>query len=239
MRIKVLFFGILKDLAGRAEEVLELEPGARLETVFNQYAARFPRLKQMAGSIVMARNQQFAAPSTALAEGDEVAFLPPVSGGSPRYSDELTVEPEGHFFALTREPIDTGELRKRLLRGQDGALVTFEGAARNNTAGRRTLHLDYECYQPMALRVLAEIGCDIARSHPIGRIGMIHRLGRLRIGETSVAVAVSAPHRQPAFQAALEGINRLKRLVPIWKQEHFVDGAVWAQGEWDPSVLKP
>lgn len=238
MRIRVLFFGILKEVAGQAEEVLELGPGARLETVFNQYAARFPRLKEMAGSIVMARNQQFAGPSTALAEGDEVAFLPPVSGGSARYTAELTVEPEGHFFALTREMIDTGELRVRLLRGEDGALVVFEGTVRNNTRGRRTLHLEYECYEEMALRVLAEMGRQIARSHPIGRIGIIHRLGRLHIGETSVAVAVSAPHRQPAFQAALEGINRLKRLVPIWKKEHFLDGESWAEGDWDASLLR-
>lgn len=239
MHIRVLFFGVLKEVAGQAEEVLELEPGARLETVFNQYAERFPRLREMAGSIVMARNQQFAAPSTALAEGDEVAFLPPVSGGSQRYAAELTVEPEGHFFALTREAIDTAELRARLLRGEDGALVTFEGTARNNTRGRPTLHLDYECYQEMAFRVLAEMGCEIARRYPIGRIGIIHRLGRLRVGETSVAVAVSAPHRQPAFEAALEAINRLKRQVPIWKKEHFLDGEVWAAGEWDASLLKP
>jgi len=239
VRIKVLFFGILKDLSGLAEETLEVEPGSRLETVFNHYATEFPRLQEMAASIVMARNQQFASPSTPLAEGDEAAFLPPVSGGSPRCAHELTTEPEGHFFALTREPIDTAGLRQRLLRGEDGALVTFEGTARNNTRGRRTLHLDYECYEPMALQVLSQIGCDIARSYPIGRIGIIHRLGRLRIGETSVAVAVSAPHRQPAFEAALDGIDRLKRLVPIWKKEHFLDGEVWVQGEWDASVLKP
>lgn len=239
MRIKVLFFGILKDMVGLTEETLELQPGSRLETAFNHYATQSPSLKEMAASIVMARNQQFASPSTPLAEGDEVAFLPPVSGGSPRCARELTTEPEGHFFALTREPIDTAGLRQRLLRGEDGALVTFEGTARNNTRGRPTLHLDYECYEPMALQVLSQIGCDIARSYPIGRIAIIHRLGRLRIGETSAVVAVSAPHRQPAFEAALEGINRLKRLVPIWKKEHFVDGEVWVEGQWDASVLKP
>jgi molybdopterin synthase catalytic subunit len=86
--------------------------------------------------------------------------------------------------------------------------------------------------------MMSEIGLEIARTHPIGRIAMVHRLGRMQIGETSVTVVVTAPHRKPAFDAALEGINRLKRLVPIWKKEHFVDGEVWVEGEWDESVLK-
>ena len=90
----------------------------------------------------------------------------------------------------------------------------------------------------MAIRVMAEIGREIARAQAIGRIAMVHRLGRMDIGETSVAVLVTAPHRRPAFEAALEGLNRLKRLVPIWKKEHFADGEVWVEGEWDESVLK-
>jgi molybdopterin synthase catalytic subunit len=115
-------------------------------------------------------------------------------------------------------------------------VITFEGTVRNNTKGRRTLYLDYECYEPMAIKTLAEIGREIGGSHAIGRIAMVHRLGRMEIGETSVVVIVTAPHRQAAFDAALEGINRLKRLVPIWKKEHFVDGEVWVEGEWDRSA---
>lgn len=226
---------MLKDLVGRSEEVLELPPGARLGTVFEHYAGQHPRLREMAGSIVLARNQQFGHPSDALAEGDEIALLPPVSGGSGRYCQELVEEPG--LFALTREPIDTRELAARLLRGEDGALVSFEGVVRNNSHGRATLYLDYECYEPMAVQVMARIGCEIARSHAIGRMAIVHRLGRLQIGETSVAVLVSAPHRKPAFEAALEGINRLKRRVPIWKKEYFADGEVWVDGEWDQSVL--
>jgi len=90
----------------------------------------------------------------------------------------------------------------------------------------------------MAIKTMAQIGEEIARSFPIGRIAMVHRLGRIEIGETSVAVVVTAPHRKPAFDAALEGINRLKRMVPIWKKEYFVDGEVWVDGEWDASVVK-
>jgi molybdopterin synthase catalytic subunit len=108
---------------------------------------------------------------------------------------------------------------------------------RNNTKGRATQFLDYECYEAMAVKMMAEIGREIARTHSIGRIAMVHRLGRMQIGETSVAVITTAPHRKPAFEAALEGINRLKRIVPVWKKEHFTDGEVWVEGEWDESVL--
>ncbi len=237
MRIRVLFFGITRDIVGRHEDSLDLPAGARLEAVLEEYSARFPRLREMAGSLVLALNQQFSSPSSQVADGDEVALLPPVSGGSATFTQEIA-DTAGHFFALTREPIDGGALARRLLRGEDGAFVNFEGVARNNTKGRPTLHLEYECYEPMAIKVMAELGGEIARSFAIGRIAMVHRLGRIGIGETSVAVVVTAPHRKPAFDAALEGINRLKRTVPIWKKEFFVDGEVWVDGEWDDSVLK-
>lgn len=235
MWVRVLFFGVLKDVVERAEETLELASGGTLESLFEHYARQHPRLSQMRGSIVLARNQRFAGGSEELAEGDEVAFLPPVSGGAGPFTNAIS-DAQGHFFALTKEPIDTRALAGRLLRGEDGAVVHFEGVVRNNTKGRPTTHLDYECYEPMAVKAMAEIGREIAREYSIGRIGMVHRLGRLEVGETSVAIVVTAPHRKDAFQAALEGINRLKRYVPIWKKEHFADGEVWVEGEWDESV---
>ncbi len=238
VRVKVLFFGMLKDIVGRSEDEIEVDEGARLGSVFDRYAREFPRLSGLASSIVLASNHQFCDRSAAVREGDEIAFLPPVSGGSGRYTHEISDAAEGHFFALTREPIDAAGVARKILRGEDGAVVNFEGVVRNNTKGRATEFLDYECYEPMAVKTMAEIGRDIARAHPVGRIAMVHRLGRMQIGETSVAVIVTAPHRKPAFEAALEGINRLKRLVPIWKKEHFADGEVWVEGEWDESVLK-
>ena len=238
MNIKVLFFGQLKDITALREDRLELGEGANVETVFEHYADRFPKLRELSRSIVMAQNQQFAAISAPVSEGDEIAFLPPVSGGSTPWFREIVHEPEGHFFALTREPIDTESLRKRLLQGQDGALVNFEGVVRNNTKGRPTRFLDYECYEEMALKMMAQIGVEIAALHAISRIAIVHRLGRMEIGETSVAVLAFAPHRRPSFEAALEGINRLKKLVPIWKKEYFEDGEVWVDGEWDDSVIK-
>ena len=228
---------MLRDITGCAEESIEVDPGVRVESIFERYAGRFPRLTELRSSIVLASNQQFCDRSEMVRENDEIAFLPPVSGGSGRYTLQIFDAEPGHFFALTREPIDTAGISKQLLQGLDGALVNFEGVVRNNTKGRPTEFLDYECYEPMAIKTMADIGRELAGSHAISRIAMVHRLGRMQVGETSVAVIVTAPHRKPAFEAALEGINRLKRLVPIWKKEHFTDGEIWVEGEWDESVL--
>lgn len=235
MRVKVLFFGQVKDFTGLASDELELPPGATVQTVFDHYAAPAPRLRQMEKSILMARNQEFTARTALLAEGDEIAFLPPVSGGvsdGPAWTHRM-VTPEGHFFGLTRDPLDGGAVARQLLAATDGAFVNFEGVVRDNTKGRPTLFLDYEGYEAMALQVMARLGVEIAAAHDIGRIALVHRLGRLEIGETSVAVVVTSPHRRAAFDAALEGINRLKNTVPIWKKEHFADGEVWVEGAWD------
>lgn len=234
MRLRVLFFGMLKDLVGRPADEIDLPDGTDLGAVFERYASRHPRLRELAPSIVAARNQEFAERDTLLADGDEVAFLPPVSGGSD--SDCTEIQSGGHYFALTRCPIDTREVIARILTGGDGGVVTFEGVVRNNTKGRPTLYLDYECYEAMALKIIAKIGCEIAGSHQITRIAIVHRLGRMLVGEASVAVIVTAPHRRAAFDASLEGINRLKKLVPIWKKEHFADGEVWVEGEWDQNA---
>jgi MoaE-MoaD fusion protein len=236
VRVKVLFFGQLKDITGCSEDALDLPAGARLGDIFQHYANRFPGMQQLQSSIVMALNQQFASAGAGLRDGDEAAFLPPVSGGSGRFTFEIA-DPRGHFFALTRDPIDVQSLKGMVLSGTDGAFVDFEGVVRNNTKGRATRFLDYECYEAMAIKMMAQIGQEIAASHAIGRIAMVHRLGRMEIGETSVAIVVAAPHRKPAFEAALDGINRLKKLVPIWKKEHFEDGEIWVEGEWDESVL--
>ena len=222
---------------GRSEEHVDVPEGARLESVFEHYATQFPRMRDLGPSVVIARNQQFAPPSTAVSDGDEIAFLPPVSGGSGPWTHEIA-DDAGHFFALTRTVIDTVAVRERLLAGSDGAVVVFDGVVRNNTKGRPTLYLDYECYEGMAVQMMAQIGREIAASHSIGRIAMVHRLGRMEIGETSVSIVVTAPHRRPAFDAALEGINRLKKIVPIWKKEYFADGEVWVEGEWDSSVVQ-
>jgi molybdopterin synthase catalytic subunit len=234
MEIRVLFFGLLRDVCGCAEDRLAAPAGANAGFVFDHYATRYPRLHEMAQSIVIARNQEFTTRSQVLADGDEVALLPPVSGGAGSLHE--IADPEGHYFALTRKTIDMRQLESRLLQGLDGAIVTFQGVVRNNTRGRATLRLDYECYEGMAIRKMAEIGRAIAGEFAVSRVAMVHRLGTMEIGEASVVVVATAPHRRPAFEAALEGINRLKKLVPIWKKEYFADGEVWVDGEWDANA---
>jgi molybdopterin synthase catalytic subunit len=233
MRVRVLFFGMVKDLVGRPSEDAEFPAGTDLRTVFDSYATRYPRLRELASSIVVARNQEFTDISTSITEGDEVAFLPPVSGGAAADSELLQ---DGHFVALTRHAIDTRAVIARLLTGAEGAVVTFEGTVRNNTKGRATRCLDYECYESMALKTMLQIGLEVAAQYEVVRVAIVHRLGRMLIGETSVAVIVTAPHRGPAFEAARTAIDRLKKRVPIWKKEHFVDGEVWVEGEWDSNV---
>jgi molybdopterin converting factor subunit 1 len=233
MRVRVLFFGVLKDLVGRAEDALDVPSGSTLQDVFETYSERFETLRGKRSSILFARNQEFAAPGTLLADNDEVAFLPPVSGGS-NMAAEAT---ERIVLAIVRIPIDSQALARRLQRPEDGAVVVFEGVVRNNTKGRPTAYLDYEAYEPMALAQMKQIGQEILAEFELGRIGIVHRLGRLQIGEASVVIVATAPHRRPAFEAALKAIDRLKREAPIWKKEYFEDGAIWVDGEWDDSLL--
>ena len=229
MRIQVLFFGVLKDIVGAGSEVSEVSDGSTLGAIFESYAERFPRLREMERSILFARNRAYEDRSVLASAGDEVAFLPPVSGGCGATSE---IYEDGNYFALTRHVIDAHALKRKLLSGAEGAVVTFEGTVRNNTKGRRTRYLEYEAYEPMALQEMARIGREIAGSRPVCRIAIEHRLGRLLIGETAVAIVVTAPHRRPAFEAALEAIDRVKKIVPVWKKECFVDGEVWVEGEW-------
>ena len=142
---------------------------------------------------------------------------------------------ENDLFALVHEPIDTAALAREIRADRDGASVTFDGFVRNESHGRRTLYLEYEAYEPMALAKMREIGQSIHEKFPIHRLTIVHRLGHLEIGETSVFIAVSAPHRRAAFDACRYAIDTLKRIVPIWKKEFFNDGAVWADGELPPA----
>jgi molybdopterin synthase catalytic subunit len=235
MRVKVLFFGILKELTGHSEQVVEVASGSTLGSLFEAYFQRFETLRDKRSSILLARNREFASADTELADNDEVAFLPPVSGGSQ--PGPLHQDADGHLFLITRQVIDSRAMVKLLQRPQDGAVTVFEGVVRNNTKGRNTTYLEYECYEEMALPHMARIGRQIAGQFAIGHLGMVHRLGRLEIGEASVVIVATAPHRKPAFDAAFEAINRLKKEVPIWKKEFFADGAVWVDGEWDDKLL--
>jgi molybdopterin synthase catalytic subunit len=231
MRVRVLFFGQLKDIAGVSQEDAELSEGARVEDLYERYARRFPRLAEFRPSVAASVNQEYAEWRAALAAGDEVAFLPPVSGGQQTaISDDIIV--------LVREPIRPREIMENLKAPEDGAAVVFDGFVRNNFKGRRTLYLEYEAYEPMAYSKMREIGAQIRAQFSIHRLAIVHRLGRLEVGETSVFIAVSAPHRAAAFDACRYAIDTLKRTVPIWKKEFFAGGAVWAEGEALPQEEK-
>jgi MoaE-MoaD fusion protein len=227
MRVRVLFFGQLKDIAGVSQEDAELSDGACVEDLYERYARRFPRLAEFRPSVAASVNQEYAEWRAALAAGDEVAFLPPVSGGQQAaISDDIIL--------LVREPIQPREILQNLKAFEDGAAVIFDGFVRNNFKGQRTLYLEYEAYEPMAYAKLREIGAHIHTQFGIHRLAIVHRLGRLEVGDTSVFIAISAPHRAAAFDACRYAIDTLKRTVPIWKKEYFAGGAVWAEGEARP-----
>jgi MoaE-MoaD fusion protein len=227
MRVRVLFFGRLKDIVGRSEEDAEVSEGARVEDLFARYGRSFPELAQFRPSVVASVNQEFSEWRATLASGDEVAFLPPVSGGAIPASARA----EEDLLALVRKPIVTPEIVAQLKAPRDGAVVVFEGIVRNHSGNRSTLYLEYEAYEGMAMAKMREIGAQMREKFSIRRFAMIHRLGRLDIGETSVLIAVCSSHRAAAFDACRYGIDALKHSVPIWKKEFFHDGAVWAEGE--------
>jgi molybdopterin synthase catalytic subunit len=228
MRVKVLFFGRLREIVGHAEEQLELAAGMRVEDLFARYSAAHPELADFRPSVVASVNQDFAAWDAALRAGDEVAFLPPVSGGSPAASSVAAGE---DIFEIVRTPIHPGSFAGRIKAPECGAVVIFDGIVRNHSGGKPTLYLEYEAYEPMALKKMREIGAELRSRFPVHRVAIVHRLGRLEIGETSVLIAVSAAHRNAAFDACRFAIDTLKRTVPIWKKEHFADGSAWAEGQ--------
>jgi molybdopterin synthase catalytic subunit len=231
MRVVVLFFGRLKEIVGKSEERIEIPQGARVEDVFARFGREHPGLVQFRSSVVASVNEEFADWSAALNPGDEVAFLPPVSGGSGGGSGGRGSQDSGDIFELVRAVICTAPLIAHVKQARDGAVVTFDGIVRDHSGGRQTRYLEYEGYEPMALQKMRAIGEVMRARFAIDRIGMVHRLGRLEIGETSVFIAVSAAHRAVAFDACRFAIDTLKRSVPIWKKEYFADGAVWAEGE--------
>jgi molybdopterin converting factor subunit 1 len=228
MRVRILFFGQLREIAGGAEHDAELPPGALMEDAFAHLTARWAALAAFRAIVIAARNQEFAPWNTALADGDEIAFLPPVSGGAPPANANEACE-------LVGEPIPVAGWVAWTKTAEDGAIAVFEGIVRDHSHGRRTLYLEYEAYAPMALAKMHKIAAQAREKFAIHRIVIVHRLGRMEIGEASVLVAVSSAHRADSFDACRFAIDTLKQVVPIWKKEYFLDGFAWADGE-NPAV---
>jgi MoaE-MoaD fusion protein len=217
VNIRVLFFGAARDAVEANQLDLELEAPATVSSAFQTLKSRFSKLERFGRSLLFAVNQEYATPDTQLNENDELAVFPPVSGGSH------------DFFELTTEAIDVGEVARRVVLPECGATVTLDGYAREWTKGKRTLYLIYEAYDVMALTEMQRLGAEAHKQFEIAHIGIVHRTGRIEIGETSVVIAASAPHRQAAFKACEWAIKELKRTVPIWKKEVFENGEAWVE----------
>jgi molybdopterin synthase catalytic subunit len=222
---------MLKDLAGTSSDTLELPEDSTITDLLKHYEGRIPKVKDSLSSIAIAVNQEYAAAATKLKSDDEVALLPPVSGGTGES------ERESHT-SIIRNPIETSQMLADIKRGEDGAAVVFEGIVRNQTRGRKTLYLDYEAYEEMALQQMERLAEQALKDFQIRDVAMVHRLGRLEIGETSVLIVVASAHRAAAFDACRWLIDTLKRTVPIWKKEYFEDGAIWADGEPFPAEVR-
>src|SRR3981081_2596645 len=241
MRVHVLFFGVLKDIVGKASDTLDLTDDASVGDVLMHYETQIPRLRESLPSMALAVNQEYASAETKLKANDEVAMLPPVSGGkdgSDIASGAMNRRETAHC-AIVRGAIQTREVLGGIKRGEDGAAVIFEGVVRNQTHGRKTLYLDYEAYEEMALKQMESLAGQALSQFQIREVALVHRLGRLEIGETSVLIVVAAAHRAAAFDACRWLIDTLKRTVPIWKKEYFADGAVGAPGNPLPHEIHP
>ena len=215
MQVIILPFGILKESLGQVAFSLTLPEGATISDLLENLGTR-ATLRGIAVSV----NAEYAQPTHQLTEGDEVGLLPPVSGGT----DEDTIY-------LTREAIPSDKLIAAAKAATDGAVLTFDGIVRNHSRNRETLHLDYEAYEEMALKQLCQLAAEARQKFPIRHITIVHRLGRLAVGETSVLIIVASAHRAAAYEASRFLIDTLKKTVPIWKKETFTCGAVWADGD--------
>lgn len=233
MRLRVLCFGRLREIVA-PEIVAELSFPATVANLWQSLREQYPALAPYDGAIAIAVNQTFASSSTSLSEGDEVALLPPVSGGLP---ESVLPLPSAHA-RLQCEPIDSAALHAQIKQDEDGAVCLFDGIVRNHSRNRRTLYLEYDAYHAMALAEMEKLAIEALARFSVRDLRIAHRIGRLEIGETSVLIVVASAHRAAAFDACRWVIDSLKKTVPVWKKEFFEDGATWADGEpFPPAVL--
>jgi len=239
MQVNVRYLGMLRELAGRDGEPFELPDGAPLGELYAALQKRIPELERFRQAIALAVNYEYSANETRLHEGDEIALIPPVSGGGPGglVGNAIVSVPTTEYAALVRQPIDGAAIAAAIRDPADGAVVVFDGIVRNQTRGRRTLYLDYTAYEPMALQQMEQLAQRALANYAVRAVWLVHRLGRLEIGDTSIFIAVASAHRAAAFDACRWLIDTLKKTVPIWKKEYFEDGAAWADGEPFPSEV--
>jgi molybdopterin synthase catalytic subunit len=228
MQVRVLFFGSLRDMMGKNSDLVSLPEGTDLKELLSFFSRNKPAIAELLPSLAISVNQEYANRDTKLRDRDEVALLPPVSGGTNLL---------GQHCEIVREKIATQAIADSMKRGEDGAVVIFEGIVRNNTRGRKTLYLDYHAYEEMAIKQMDALVIEACEKFPIDQARIVHRLGKMEVGETSVLIVVTSAHRGAAFEGCRFLIDTLKKTVPIWKKEFFEDGAVWADGEPFPEKL--
>lgn len=233
MQVTVRYLGMLREIAGREGESVEISDGAPVGELFADLQRRIPQLEHFRHAVALAVNYEYSDAGRQLRDGDEVALIPPVSGGAPEgsASSESAGTRATDHAALVGHAIDGAAIANLIRQPEDGAVVVFDGVVRNHTRDRRTLYLDYSAYEPMALQQMERLAQQALVNHAIRDVWVVHRLGRLQIGESSVYIAVASAHRAAAFEACRWIIDTLKKTVPIWKKEFFEDGAVWADGE--------
>ncbi|HEY2858346.1 MAG TPA: molybdenum cofactor biosynthesis protein MoaE [Terracidiphilus sp.] len=241
MQVRILPFGILKDWL--VATALDVPEGATVGFLLEYLASGPSKVPGSTwASIAVSVNHEYAQPGRILCEGDEVGLLPPVSGGSEEtgrsFLHELIGAPDLRTaVALCRRPIESDGIIEAIKHGEDGAVVVFDGIVRNNSRGRQTQYLDYEAYEPMADKQMRDLAEQAISGFGIRQAVIVHRLGRLTVGESSVLIVVASAHRAQAYEASRWLIDTLKKTVPIWKKETFVDGAVWAEGEPFPESI--
>ncbi len=223
MKANVRFFARLAELTGTRETELELGEGLSVAEAFRLLCQRFPELADHAESLMYAVNAEYVTADHPLRAGDELALIPPVSGGGP--------EPVEGLFEVTAKPLDPQRLTNAVRKDESGAVALFLGVVRDNSRGRRVLYLEYDAYPEMATAVMRRITEEAQERWPLTGVAMQHRSGRLEIGETSLLIAVSSPHRKEAFEACHHLVDRFKETVPIWKKEVWEGGEVWIEGE--------
>jgi molybdopterin synthase catalytic subunit len=218
MKVQVRLFARYREAAGRDRVELELPEGGTVEAAWAAVAERYPVLRPYRPHTLFAVGEDYVAPEHPLRAGDEVCLFPPVSGGSDK----------ADLYRVTEEPLSEPAVTAAVADPEAGGVVVFSGVVRNETGGRRVKFLEYEAHAPMAEARMREIGEMVhARWPGVKAVAMVHRVGRLEIGEASVVIGVSAAHRAEAFEACRFAIDRLKETVPVWKKEHFEDGEVW------------
>jgi molybdopterin converting factor subunit 1 len=218
MKVQIRLFARYREAAGRDRVELELPEGGTAQTAWDAVSTRYPVLAPYRPFTLFAVRDDYVESNHPLREGDELCLFPPVSGGAP----------EGDWIEVTTEPLSERAVAEQVGAAGAGAIVLFSGMVRNQTGGRRVKFLEYEAHAPMAEAKMREIATAVRSRWPdVARIAMVHRVGRLEIGESSVMIAVSSPHRRQAFEACHFAIDTLKETVPVWKKEHFEDGEVW------------